>query len=69
MKKDIGDMELTLQKAEQDKQSKDNQIKTLNDEMARQDEAIGEWRQRAWGQRAGHRGLPRGWRVEAVGPG
>lgn len=26
--------------AEQDKQSKDNQIKTLNDEMARQDEQL-----------------------------
>ena len=40
-KKAIETLELTLQKAEQDKQTKDNQIKTLNEEMARQDENIG----------------------------
>lgn len=41
MKRNIEGLELNLQKAEQEKQTKDNQIKTLNDEMARQDENIG----------------------------
>ena len=37
-KKAKQDVELALQKAEQEKQTKDNQIKTLHDEMARSDE-------------------------------
>ncbi|UYV66622.1 unc-54 [Cordylochernes scorpioides] len=40
LKKDIEDLELTLQKAEQDKQTKDHQIRNLNDEIAHQDELI-----------------------------
>ena len=39
-KKEIEDLELALQKAEQDKQSKDHQIRNLNDEIAHQDELI-----------------------------
>ncbi|XP_074602160.1 myosin heavy chain isoform X13 [Brevipalpus obovatus] len=40
LKKDIEDMELNLQKAEQDKATKDHQIRNLNDEIAHQDELI-----------------------------
>ncbi|XP_018022395.1 myosin heavy chain, muscle isoform X3 [Hyalella azteca] len=39
-KKDIEDMELSLQKSEQDKATKDHQIRSLNDEIAHQDELI-----------------------------
>ncbi|KAK2711652.1 hypothetical protein QYM36_012690 [Artemia franciscana] len=39
-KKDIEDLELGLQKAEQDKATKDHQIRNLNDEIAHQDELI-----------------------------
>ena len=40
LKNDIQDMELNLQKSREETKSKENQIKTLNDEMARQDESI-----------------------------
>ncbi|XP_046351162.1 myosin heavy chain, striated muscle-like isoform X8 [Haliotis rufescens] len=40
LKKDCEELEGNLAKAEQDKQTKDNQIKTLQDEMAAQDEQI-----------------------------
>ncbi|XP_026481130.1 myosin heavy chain, muscle-like isoform X5 [Ctenocephalides felis] len=40
MKKDIEDLELSVQKAEQDKATKDHQIRSLNDEIAHQDELI-----------------------------
>jgi len=40
LKGDVEGLELHLQKAEQEKQTKDNQIRTLNEEMARQDESI-----------------------------
>ncbi|XP_071547328.1 myosin heavy chain, muscle-like isoform X16 [Panulirus ornatus] len=40
LKKDIEDLELTVQKAEQDKATKDHQIRNLNDEIAHQDELI-----------------------------
>ncbi|XP_067145161.1 myosin heavy chain, muscle-like isoform X10 [Centruroides vittatus] len=40
LKKDVEDLELTIQKAEQDKASKDHQIRNLNDEIAHQDELI-----------------------------
>ena len=40
-KKDIEDLELTIQKGEQDKATKDHQIRNLNDEIAHQDELIG----------------------------
>lgn len=40
MKKDIEDLELNLQKSEQDKATKDHQIRNLNDEIAHQDELI-----------------------------
>ena len=36
-KKDIEDLELNVQKAEQDKATKDHQIRNLNDEIAHQD--------------------------------
>lgn len=39
-KKDIEDMELSIQKSEQDKATKDHQIRNLNDEIAHQDELI-----------------------------
>jgi len=39
-KKDIEDLELGLQKSEQDKATKDHQIRNLNDEIAHQDELI-----------------------------
>ncbi|XP_063608871.1 myosin heavy chain, muscle-like [Penaeus indicus] len=39
-KKDIEDLELTIQKSEQDKATKDHQIRNLNDEIAHQDELI-----------------------------
>ena len=39
-KKDIEDLELTIQKGEQDKATKDHQIRNLNDEIAHQDELI-----------------------------
>jgi len=40
LKQDCEGLELHLQKSEQEKQTKDNQIRTLNEEMARQDENI-----------------------------
>ncbi|XP_050734448.1 myosin heavy chain, muscle-like isoform X2 [Eriocheir sinensis] len=40
LKKDIEDLELNIQKAEQDKATKDHQIRNLNDEIAHQDELI-----------------------------
>lgn len=40
LKKEIEDMELNLQKADGDKNTKDHQIRTLNDEIAHQDELI-----------------------------
>ena len=40
MKGDIENLEMSLNKAETEKKTKDNQIATLNDEMARQDEAV-----------------------------
>ncbi|XP_069185674.1 myosin heavy chain, muscle isoform X28 [Procambarus clarkii] len=40
LKKDIEDLELSVQKAEQDKATKDHQIRNLNDEIAHQDELI-----------------------------
>lgn len=40
LKKDIEDLELTIQKSEQDKATKDHQIRNLNDEIAHQDELI-----------------------------
>ncbi|XP_068202771.1 myosin heavy chain, muscle-like isoform X29 [Palaemon carinicauda] len=40
LKKDIEDLELSMQKAEQDKATKDHQIRNLNDEIAHQDELI-----------------------------
>ncbi|XP_065558381.1 myosin heavy chain, muscle-like isoform X12 [Artemia franciscana] len=40
LKKDIEDLELSLQKSEQDKATKDHQIRNLNDEIAHQDELI-----------------------------
>lgn len=40
LKKDIEDLELSLQKSDQDKASKDHQIRNLNDEIAHQDELI-----------------------------
>ena len=40
LKKDIEDLERSLAKAEQEKNAKEHQIKTLQDEMAQQDELI-----------------------------
>uniref|UniRef100_A0A1L8E579 Putative myosin class i heavy chain n=1 Tax=Nyssomyia neivai TaxID=330878 RepID=A0A1L8E579_9DIPT len=40
LKKDIEDLELNTQKGEQDKATKDHQIRNLNDEIAHQDELI-----------------------------
>ena len=40
LKQDVENLELALNKAETEKQTKDNQIRTLNEEMARQDEAV-----------------------------
>jgi len=40
LKKDIEDLELGLQKSEQDKATKDHQIRNLNEEIAHQDELI-----------------------------
>jgi len=40
LKKDIEDLELALQKTEQDKATKDHQVRSLNDEIAHQDELI-----------------------------
>lgn len=40
LKGDIENLELALNKAETEKTTKDNQIKTLNEEMARQDESV-----------------------------
>merc|ERR1712128_135400 len=40
IKKEIGDMEITKQKIEQEKTARDHTIKTLNDEIASQDEVI-----------------------------
>lgn len=40
LKKDVDDMELTIQKAEQDKASKEHQIRNLNDEISNQDDLI-----------------------------
>ncbi len=41
MRKDIQDMEGSLQRAEEERAAKEQQIKTLNEEMARQEEQIG----------------------------
>lgn len=40
LKKDVEDLELAIQKSEQDKATKDHQIRNLNDEIAHQDELI-----------------------------
>lgn len=40
LKKDIEDLELSVQKTDQDKATKDHQIRNLNDEIAHQDELI-----------------------------
>nr|XP_026492062.1 myosin heavy chain, muscle isoform X11 [Vanessa tameamea] len=40
LKKDVEDLELNIQKSEQDKATKDHQIRNLNDEIAHQDELI-----------------------------
>jgi len=40
VKKDIGDIELTIHKLEQEKTNRDHTIKSLNDEIAHQDEII-----------------------------
>merc|ERR1711936_1071481 len=40
IKKDIGDIEMVIQKLEQEKTNRDHTIKTLNDEIANQDEII-----------------------------
>ena len=40
IKKDIGDIEMVIQKLDQEKTNKDHTIKTLNDEIANQDEII-----------------------------
>jgi len=40
LKKDIEDLELSVQKGDQDKATKDHQIRNLNDEIAHQDELI-----------------------------
>merc|ERR1711868_128544 len=39
-KKDIEDLELTLQKLEQEKTNRDHSIRSINDEVAQQDEVI-----------------------------
>merc|ERR1711983_92591 len=40
IKKDIGDLEMAIQKLEQEKTNRDHSIRTLNDEIANQDEVI-----------------------------
>merc|ERR1711878_155343 len=40
IKKDIGDLEIGIQKLEQEKTNRDHNIRTLNDEIANQDEVI-----------------------------
>ena len=40
LKKDLEDVETALKKADEEKKAKDNTIKQLNDEMARQDEQL-----------------------------
>merc|ERR1712135_188548 len=40
VKKDVEDLELALQKLEQEKINRDHQIRSLNDEVAAQDEII-----------------------------
>merc|ERR1712090_6196 len=40
IKKDIGDIEMVIQKLEQEKTNRDHTIKSLNDEIANQDEVI-----------------------------
>lgn len=40
LKKQIQDLEMSLRKAESEKQSKDHQIRSLQDEMSQQDENI-----------------------------
>ncbi|GFV63845.1 myosin heavy chain, striated muscle [Trichonephila clavipes] len=40
LKKEVEDLELTIQKAEQDKQSRDHQIRNLNEEISHQDDLI-----------------------------
>merc|ERR1711935_1028024 len=40
IKKDIEDLELSIQKLEQEKTNRDHTIRTLNDEIANQDEVI-----------------------------
>ena len=41
LKGDVENLNMALDKAETEKKTKDGQIQTLNDEMARQDEAVG----------------------------
>lgn len=40
MKKTIQDLEMNVRRQESEKQAKDNQIRSLQDEMAQQDEVI-----------------------------
>ena len=40
LEEDVQNLELSLNKAESEKKTKDKQIATLNDEMARQDEHV-----------------------------
>ena len=40
IKKDIADIEVVIQKLDQEKTNRDHTIKTLNDEIANQDEII-----------------------------
>lgn len=40
LKKEVDDLELTIQKAEQDKASRDHQIRNLNEEISHQDDLI-----------------------------
>jgi len=40
LKKDLENTELNLQRAEQEKQTKDSQIRTLTDELSRQEETM-----------------------------
>jgi len=40
VRKELEDMELALSKVEGDRNTKDHQIRTLNDEIARQDDLI-----------------------------
>ena len=48
MKKDISDMEMAIQRSEQEKKAKDHTIKNLNEEIAIQDEAINKLNSEKW---------------------